>query len=107
MCFKFIKATKQDRNYLLKLRMSTMVEHLEKSGIFLSEKEHEIRLDDAFECSHLIVSEGQVIGTIKFQEHYDKIEIIKFQVHPTYQSKGFGKKILKQLMETYSPKYLV
>ncbi|MEZ5471318.1 MAG: GNAT family N-acetyltransferase [Marinicella sp.] len=106
MCFKFIKATKQDKDYLLKLRQLTMVEHLERSGFFLSKQEHEIRLDDAFECSHLIFYEDQVIGTLKFQELEEKIEIMQFQIHPNHQCKGLGQKILEKLIGAYSPKYL-
>jgi hypothetical protein len=50
MNFEFIQATEKDRAYLLELRKSIMVEHLEISGQFLSDEEHEIRLNDAYNC---------------------------------------------------------
>jgi hypothetical protein len=42
MNFEFIQATEKDRAYLLELRKSTMVEHLEISGQFLSDEEHKL-----------------------------------------------------------------
>ncbi len=49
MVFKFIQATTEDRSYLLELRKVTMVERLEKSGQFLSEEQHETRVDDDYD----------------------------------------------------------
>ena len=60
MNFNFVQASQEDRAYLLDLRKSTMVKHLEISGQFLSDQEHESRLEDAYECSHMECS-GQVI----------------------------------------------
>ncbi|PWK50746.1 GNAT family N-acetyltransferase [Pleionea mediterranea] len=106
MQFKFQKATIEDRNYLLELRKLTMVEHLEKSGQFLSELEHERRLDENYECSYLIVHHDEVIGTLKYREFDEKIEIMQLQIHPDYQSKGLGGKVLEQVLEYSKPKYL-
>ncbi|CAM3274779.1 hypothetical protein [Shewanella violacea] len=63
MSFEFIPATQDDRAYLLSLRKLTMLEHLENSGQFLSDAEHESRLDDAYACSHLIIFNSETIGT--------------------------------------------
>ena len=106
MQFKFKKATAEDRGYLLDLRKLTMVEHLERSGQFLSDLEHEKRLDDEYECSHLIFFEGHVIGTLKYREFDEKVEIMQLQIHPKYQSKGFGQKVLEQVTQASKPRYL-
>lgn len=64
MKFEFIQASEKDRDFLLSLRMLTMVEHLEKSGQFLSDEEHELRLNDAYDCSYLIAYASESIGTL-------------------------------------------
>ena len=106
MSFKFIHATAQDWNYLLELRKLTMVEHLEKSGQFLSEEEHEVRLNDAYECSHLIFHKNNLIGTLKFREFEEKLEIMQLQIHPDFQGNGFGGRVIEQVLESSKPKIL-
>lgn len=106
MQFKFIKATAQDWDYLFDLRKLTMVEHLEKSGQFLSEEEHQFRLKNSYEYSHLIIYDKSVVGTLQFREFEDKVEIMQLQIHPNNQGKGLGSLVLKQVLETSKPKYL-
>jgi ribosomal protein S18 acetylase RimI-like enzyme len=106
MQFKFIQATAQDWDYLLELRKLTMVEHLETSGVFLSEEEHKLRLNDAYECSHLIVYKESLIGTLKFRELDEKLEILQLQIHPNFQGKGLGRQVLEQVLKDSQPKYL-
>ncbi len=106
MQFKFIKATAEDWDYLFELRKLTMVEHLEKSGQFLSEKEHELRLRDSYQCSHLIIYEKSTVGTLKFRDFDDKLEIMQLQIHPTHQGKGLGSLVLKQILECSKPRYV-
>ncbi|QDO84818.1 GNAT family N-acetyltransferase [Shewanella psychropiezotolerans] len=98
MSFEFILATLDDRAYLLNLRKLTMVEHLENSGQFLSDAEHEIRLDDAYACSHLIIFKGKIIGTLKYQEDDCRVEIMQIQIHPDFQGQGLGKKVMQQVL---------
>jgi hypothetical protein len=45
MVFKFVQAKESDKEYLLELRKMTMIEHLERAGQFLSEKEHFERIN--------------------------------------------------------------
>jgi len=47
MSIEIIQATDDDRDYLLSLRKLTMVDHLENAGLYLSEEEHQARLNDA------------------------------------------------------------
>jgi ribosomal protein S18 acetylase RimI-like enzyme len=104
MKFEFIQASEKDKAYLLNLRKLTMVEHLEKSGQFLSDEEHELRLNDAYDCSYLITYANESIGTLKYREHEDKVEIIQVQIHPVFQGKGFGRRVLEQVIENSKPK---
>ncbi|MCL1076654.1 GNAT family N-acetyltransferase [Parashewanella spongiae] len=99
MVFKFQKATLSDRSYLLELRKSTMVKHLENSGQYLSEREHDIRLDDEYDCSHLAYFEGALIGTLKYKSTDTNIEIMQLQIAPEHQNKGFGKGIIEQIQD--------
>ena len=43
MSFELIQATEADKAFLLTLRKLTMVEHLEKAGLYLSDDEHALR----------------------------------------------------------------
>ena len=106
MQFKFIRATPQDWGYLLELRKLTMIEHLEMSGQYLSEEEHEFRLNDDYDCTHLIVYKNKIIGILKYRELKEKLEIMQLQVHPYYQGKGLGQQVIEQVLEVSKPKYL-
>ncbi len=93
-----IKANQSDRAYFLSIRKTTMVEHLEKAGLFLSDDEHLTRIDYAFECSYIILLSNERVGTIKYREHDDKIELIQIQIHPDYQSLGLGRAVLEKII---------
>ncbi|MDN4501721.1 GNAT family N-acetyltransferase [Alteromonadaceae bacterium BrNp21-10] len=103
---EFIQATALDRDYLLKLRMLTMVEHLEKSGQFLTELEQQTRLDDQYDCSYLVVHKGVIIGTLKYQQAASTIDIMQIQIHPQHQNKGYGSEIIKQILRNAQAKTL-
>lgn len=95
MSIELIPATESDKPFLLNLRKLTMVEHLEKAGLYLSDDEHKFRLDDAYECSYLIIYSGKKVGMIKYRELVDKIEIMQIQIHPNNQGKGLGQMTLE------------
>ncbi|WP_351075473.1 GNAT family N-acetyltransferase [Shewanella sp. CAL98-MNA-CIBAN-0140] len=101
---EFILATEKDKNYLLDLRKLTMVEHLEKSGQFLSDAQHEFRLNDAYECSYLVMYANELIGTLKYRANETTVEIMQLQIHPLFQRQGFGQKILQQIITDSKPK---
>ena len=104
MNFELIQAVENDRPYLLNLRKLTMVEHLEMSGLFLSDDEHQLRLNDAYECSYIIIYEQKRIGVLKYQELDNKFEIMQFQIHPDFQRQSLGKMIMKQMLGCFKPK---
>ncbi|MBH0087976.1 N-acetyltransferase [Pseudoalteromonas sp. NSLLW218] len=104
MVFKFIKAAYSDRDYLLSLRKLTMVEHLENAGLFLTDQQHVLRLDDQYDCSHLIVINEVQIGTLKYQTHAQYIEIMQLQIHLLHQNKGYGRAVIEQVITSAQSK---
>jgi len=106
MTLSFIQACDNDRAYLLSLRKLTMLEHFEKSGQFLTDSQHAFRLNDAYDCFYLIYHGDDVIGALKYQEMPDFFEIMQLQIHPNYQGKGFGSKVMHAIIEQAGSKYL-
>ena len=106
MSIELVRALNEDKAFLLKLRKMTMVEHLEKAGLYLSDAEHEFRLNDAFDCSHIVVHSGANIGLAKFRESSGKLEIMQIQIMPEYQGRGLGRCVTKQLITTARTKGL-
>jgi ribosomal protein S18 acetylase RimI-like enzyme len=106
MTFNFIQANSDDRAYLLSLRQLTMLEHFEKAGLFLTQKEHEFRLDDTYECMHLIHFDNACIGALKYQETPNIIEIMQLQIHPDFQRRGLGDRVMRELIELAGDKHL-
>lgn len=99
MDFELVRAGSEDRDFLLTLRLLTMVDHLEEAGIFLTQAEHLFRLDEAYECSYLILCQQEKIGTLKFREESDKFEIMQIQISPAHQGYGLGKMVLGRVIE--------
>jgi len=104
MNFEFIQATKEDRDYLLQLRKLTMVAHFEKSGLFLTDAEHAFRLDDDYDCSHLIIINNEKIGTLKCKVCEDKLEIMQIQIDPDFQGQGLGRQVMEQVLKESTSK---
>jgi hypothetical protein len=46
--YSLVQATKADSDTLLKLRLMTMPIHLENAGLFLSEGEHKVRVNEQY-----------------------------------------------------------
>jgi hypothetical protein len=89
MEFELLQATESDRDYLLELRKLTMTEHLENSGQFLSEREHKIRLGHKYDCSYLVLYNGEIVGTLKYESTDKTVEISKSRVWKRYYSTSF------------------
>lgn len=100
LVFTFTKATPEKRSYLLCLRKLTMVEHLEVAGLFLTEQQHNERVDEQYDCSHLIQFNGNTIGTLKYKIWGSHIEIMQLQIHPNHQNKGYGRGVIEQVIKT-------
>jgi ribosomal protein S18 acetylase RimI-like enzyme len=100
MNITFIQATPADSDYLLALRKLTMVPHLEAANLFLSDQEHIIRLNDAYDCSYLIMAADKRVGTIKYRVLENTFEIMQIQIHPNFQRQGLGKKVMKKVLDS-------
>ncbi|MCG7536555.1 GNAT family N-acetyltransferase [Pseudoalteromonas sp. OOF1S-7] len=95
------QASDIDKPYLLNLRLHTMVEHLEREGIFLSDEAHLCRLEEDYACSHLLIINNVTVGTLKFRKLNKQLEIMQLQIAPEYQNQGFGRAALRYLFAQY------
>ncbi|AXT57274.1 GNAT family N-acetyltransferase [Aquimarina sp. MMG015] len=99
MNIKLIKAKDVDIAFLLQLRKQTMIEHLEKAGVFLSEDGHVSRVKFHFDSSHVICLNEARVGVLKYIETNNSIEILQFQILPKYQGKGIGNYLLSYIIQ--------
>lgn len=95
---KLVKAEESDKNFLIHLRKTTMTEHLEKAGLYLSEEQHISRVNFNYENAYLICTSNQKIGVLKYIETKNTIEILQLQILPDYQGLGIGKSIVNKLI---------
>lgn len=98
MSVKFIQATQNDKSYLLELRMDTMTHHLEVAGVFLTREEHAFRLNEFYECFHIIHYGGQRVGAIKYQITDDSVNLFQLQISSAFQGCGIGGLAMKKLI---------
>lgn len=94
---KLIKAKEVDKDFLFDLRKATMVEHLEKAGIYLSDEEHLSRIDLHYDSTYLVLRSNKKAGMLKYIETENTIEIAQLQILPEYQGKGIGRYLIKDL----------
>ncbi|MCF2857749.1 GNAT family N-acetyltransferase [Pseudoalteromonas sp. SMS1] len=103
-----IPASEGDKPYLLALRQQTMTSHLERQGIFLSDEAHLNRLEDHYKCSHLVFVHGNKVGTLKYLQTQDRLEIMQLQIAPEYQGQGIGRAVIQKIVaqSTHLPTHL-
>jgi len=94
-----VPAKNDDKNYLIDLRMLTMVEHLERAGVYLDDNQHTQRVDHDFECFQIIYTGAKRAGAIKLKESEQDIEVIQIQIHPDFQGLGLGSQVLSKLID--------
>ncbi|WP_299609760.1 GNAT family N-acetyltransferase [uncultured Aquimarina sp.] len=99
MNIKLHKATNDDITFLLELRRQTMIEHLEKVGLFLSEEQHLARVRIHFDHAFIILQHKEKIGVLKYIETDSVIEILQLQITPKFQGKGIGNYVLNDVIE--------
>jgi ribosomal protein S18 acetylase RimI-like enzyme len=92
------KANRDDLAFLLALRKSTMAKYLEAAGLYLSDQEHCVRLQEHFNDSQLILINNKPIGLLKLAVMKEHIHIRQFQILPKYQGKGVGTQVLKSVI---------
>ncbi|KAA1246278.1 N-acetyltransferase [Aquimarina sp. RZ0] len=98
MDISLIKARNEDKEFLLFLRKSTMVPHLEKADLYLSDEEHISRVEIYFDKSFVISYQEENIGLLKYIETEKIMTILQIQILLQYQGKGIASYILNQLI---------
>ena len=48
------------------------------------------------------VAEGQIVGSVRARSHNDKCEIGRLIVHPAFQRRGIGSRLLKTIEDQFS-----
>ncbi|MGI9651290.1 GNAT family N-acetyltransferase [Chryseobacterium sp. RLHN22] len=96
------KATENDLDFLLDLRVKTMNEHLINSGLLIDKDAHLQRILYKFEDAHILIYKETTIGLLKIQHRKTEIEIIQLQILPAFQGNGLGKYILNMIIEEAS-----
>ncbi|WP_454047261.1 GNAT family N-acetyltransferase [Chryseobacterium sp. Marseille-Q8038] len=96
------KATENDIDYLLDLRMKTMNPHYETSGLSTDRETTLQRVLYQFEKADIILLDNQPIGLLKVDRTFTNIEVLQLQIDPSQQGKGLGKKILSDILEEAS-----
>ena len=97
-----IRASEADHDYLYWLRMQTMVEHLQRDGLFYTEAQHWQRMLQAYECAHIVWVNRQKVGLLKYKIDDGQLHIIQFQLDPAQQGKGLGQLILRYLFARHA-----
>ncbi|MEY8759854.1 GNAT family N-acetyltransferase [Chryseobacterium tongliaoense] len=99
MDLQYKKASENDIDFLLDLRIKTMNEHLSSSNLPTEKEFHLQRIQYRFDKAQIILLNDEPIGLLKADRSEDKIEVIQIQIDPKQQGKGIGKAILKDIIE--------
>ncbi|MEC8233327.1 MAG: GNAT family N-acetyltransferase, partial [Pseudomonadota bacterium] len=65
----------------------------------LSVDEHKARVLYQFNCFYIVLHNENVIGAVKFEDTDSCLYIHQIQVKPTQQGKGYGRRIISQLIQ--------
>lgn len=93
------KATENDIDYLLDLRIKTMVPHYAESHLPTDQETTFQRILYQFEKAYLILLANQPIGLLKIDKSETNIDILQLQIDPSQQGKGLGRMILTDILE--------
>jgi ribosomal protein S18 acetylase RimI-like enzyme len=92
-------AEQSDVAFLMRLRRESMDQHLEASGMSMSEAEHLVRLRYRFECAEVLLQDGNSVGLLKVSRDGNDWKIIQVQLLTELQGKGLGEKLLQQVID--------
>ncbi|MBP2617955.1 GNAT family N-acetyltransferase [Chryseobacterium jejuense] len=96
------KATENDIDYLLDLRIKTMVPHYAASNLPTDRETTLNRILDQFDKAHIIFMDNLPIGLLKLDRAESDINIMQLQIDPTQQGKGLGRMILTDILKEAS-----
>ncbi|MEW9798599.1 GNAT family N-acetyltransferase [Alteromonas sp. CYL-A6] len=99
MDYQLVRATQEDAEFLLALRLQTMNEHLEAAGLYLTAAEHKARVAHQYEHSYLIYFDGVCVGLLKYEDQPASVYVMQFQLLPAHQGKGYGRAILADVIK--------
>lgn len=96
------KATENDLDYLLDLRMKTMAPHYADSGLPTDREAALKRVLYEFEKANIIFLNNQRVGLLKINRAEDKTDVLQLQIDPSQQGKGLGRLILTGILQEAS-----
>lgn len=92
-------ALTSDELFLLELRKLTMTEHLERVGEPTDDETHYRRIRARYGDANIICQGAARIGLLKVRRDADEWVLVQFQVLPSYQGQGIGKRVVRALLE--------
>jgi len=101
MEYRFIKCSKNDKDWLFDLHKKTMKEYVDKVYGWDFEREKSYFDNNvSFERYHLILDkQGEKVGAINFYQKDNVIKINRIEVLANYQNKGIGSAVLDGIIE--------
>ena len=96
------KATENDIDYLLDLRIKTMVPHYAESNLPTDRETTLQRILYQFDKANIIFLDNHPIGLLKVDRTDSNIDVLQLQIDPDQQGKGLGKMILSDILEEAS-----
>lgn len=96
---EYRKASENDTDFLLDLRMKTMNEHYASSNLATDRESTLQRVLYEFEKANIVLLNNEPIGLLKINRSTDNIEVLQLQIDPEQQGKGLGKEILKNIIK--------
>ena len=92
------RATPADLDWLVDLRLQTMVTYSEASGRRLSQQDQENRVLQDFDSIRVITASDEDIGMIKVIRNPEQWQLVQIQLLPKYQGMGVGARHVKELI---------
>ena len=80
-------AREADLPFLRALRVQSMREHLENSGVAYDEAAQAARIPDRFDCARIVVCDGADVGLFKVCREGSPWELIQIQLLPAAQGR--------------------
>lgn len=91
-------ASDSDMDWLVELRLTTMVGHFERAGHALSADDHRNRVIDHFDAIRIVEMAGEPIGMIKIIRDPDCWHLVQIQITPGHQGRGIGGALVRELL---------
>jgi N-acetylglutamate synthase-like GNAT family acetyltransferase len=97
--FTLRKASEEDFQFLLELRIKSMEPHHAMAGIHQTEEEAMARVRALLEVAQVVEHQGTKIGMLKVAEESRALRIVQLQLLPEWQSQGIGTSLVQAVLE--------